>query len=430
MNNTPPAASPRKDHANLLYSLKFWRAPKSTAPHAAVPPPSDRDAARAKAEALLAPLRSGPDARWISNYLVPKDPRASVVRVSRQLAHGGFSSIHVGIDASGRQSIWRGVRVNLAGSRRKGALSLEQVRQEMLCLADVGSPLLPLRSQLDRNGLFFTELPVFAADLDQMADFILPVGDALDVPVQATQKAIAAAIVVGKDVARSLVTMHERGWVHRDIKPENIFYNAQRGAVLADYGLAASTGEVGFVSGMCGTPLYMAPEATNATGDGALSYFASDIFSLGVSLAEIVSGGRIFDLPLFSKDELPRHLGLLELRGEVSPFLTNEPTHELITPARAYKYFAQASVPFAALLFGSALSAWPHERSSASEFLCRLEAIQPNGSEADVAGAALLRTSAGQFEAMRDAARAPSTQFRALRQQPADPFNAEMRAAA
>ncbi len=81
--------------------------------------------------------------------------------------------------------------------------------------------------------------------------------------------------------------MHGQGAVHRDLKSDNILID-RRGVVrVVDFGLAAYTdSRTGYVPGAMGTFVYMAPETVQGR-----SMPASDIYSLGLLLYELFTGG-------------------------------------------------------------------------------------------------------------------------------------------
>jgi serine/threonine protein kinase len=100
----------------------------------------------------------------------------------------------------------------------------------------------------------------------------------------------ATAIWIGRQTAEALKALHRHGFVHGDVKPENIRLVNDGTAVLMDLGFAHRPGEnaallkQGYV---LGTPSYMAPELC-ALEDSAGP--ASDLFSLGVTLFEMLTG--------------------------------------------------------------------------------------------------------------------------------------------
>jgi len=94
--------------------------------------------------------------------------------------------------------------------------------------------------------------------------------------------------VVMKSLCSALHYAHQQGLVHCDIKPGNIMINQEGKVLLTGFGIArmtdASTATmVGF-----GTPAYMAPELVQGQDPTP----QSDIYSLGVILYEMVTGGK------------------------------------------------------------------------------------------------------------------------------------------
>jgi hypothetical protein len=91
--------------------------------------------------------------------------------------------------------------------------------------------------------------------------------------------------------AVALEHAHAHGVLHRDIKPENLLFTRDRKQVkVADFGIArvlAGGRTVATVAGdVLGTPAYMAPE--QATGSAVTP--ATDVYALGVTLYELLSG--------------------------------------------------------------------------------------------------------------------------------------------
>ena len=93
------------------------------------------------------------------------------------------------------------------------------------------------------------------------------------------------------DVLSGLAYAHKRGIVHRDIKPANIRIDDEGRARLMDFGIARiSSSSLTRTGVMVGTPAYMAPEQIV----GGETVPASDLFSVGTVLYELLTGSKPF----------------------------------------------------------------------------------------------------------------------------------------
>ena len=101
--------------------------------------------------------------------------------------------------------------------------------------------------------------------------------------------------------------VHKQNLVHRDIKPSNFMVDSKGKVKLMDFGIAKNTDanaaeytQTG--TGMqMGTPMYMSPEQVKSTKEVS---FASDIYSLGVVLWQMVTGEKPYDLKTLSSFDL------------------------------------------------------------------------------------------------------------------------------
>jgi serine/threonine-protein kinase len=92
-------------------------------------------------------------------------------------------------------------------------------------------------------------------------------------------------------MCQGLAAIHSCSLIHRDIKPDNILLdNKNDSAKLSDFGIARMLLQGQESMTNIGTYLYMAPEVIS----GQAATFSSDIYSLGVTFYEMVSGVHPF----------------------------------------------------------------------------------------------------------------------------------------
>jgi serine/threonine protein kinase len=107
---------------------------------------------------------------------------------------------------------------------------------------------------------------------------------------------LAAQIIT--EVARGLSFAHrltERGQplglVHRDVTPQNVLVSYEGAVKLTDFGIAKAGSRASTVGMLKGKFAYMSPEQSR--GEPVDS--RTDIFALGITLWELLTGGRLFD---------------------------------------------------------------------------------------------------------------------------------------
>ena len=151
------------------------------------------------------------------------------------------------------------------------------------------------------------------------------VGETLSAKIRGGPHPAAEAVDIGIQMAEGLAAAHAGTVVHRDIKPSNVILTQSGMAKIVDFGLARLTSTTGSTQsvGTAGTIAYMSPEQAM----GKLVDQRTDIWSLGIVLAEMVTGKNpfqretaaatvfaILNEPPWPADKLPDNLPLDLLR--------------------------------------------------------------------------------------------------------------------
>jgi eukaryotic-like serine/threonine-protein kinase len=104
----------------------------------------------------------------------------------------------------------------------------------------------------------------------------------------------AAGVDVIVQVLAALDYAHSHGVIHRDIKPANIIVKPDGVVKVTDFGIARTSlapQKLTATGAVLGTPYYMAPEQLKGlAADGR-----SDLYSVGVTLYEVLTGRRPFE---------------------------------------------------------------------------------------------------------------------------------------
>jgi len=98
--------------------------------------------------------------------------------------------------------------------------------------------------------------------------------------------------------AKALHYAHGRGVIHRDIKPSNVMLTIDNDVRIIDFGIAiCADADISRIEGIAGSPSYMSPEQVQSEDLTP----ASDIYSLGAVLYELLTGFRPFRADNLSK---------------------------------------------------------------------------------------------------------------------------------
>lgn len=102
---------------------------------------------------------------------------------------------------------------------------------------------------------------------------------------------VKEAVSIAIQVAMGIEAAHNNGIIHRDIKPQNIMISKEGKVKVADFGIAKAVSSDTITSHAMGSVHYTSPEQAR----GGYSDAKSDIYSIGITLFEMVTGHVPFD---------------------------------------------------------------------------------------------------------------------------------------
>ena len=120
---------------------------------------------------------------------------------------------------------------------------------------------------------------------------------------------VKEAVGIAIQIAQGMEAAHDNHIIHRDIKPQNIIISRDGKVKVTDFGIAKATNSNTITSNAMGSVHYLSPEQAR----GGYSDEKSDIYSLGVTLYEMLSG----KVPFAGDNTVS--VALLHIQGEAMP---------------------------------------------------------------------------------------------------------------
>jgi serine/threonine-protein kinase len=210
--------------------------------------------------------------RFLVPLEIPRpEPNGTRYRILREAGRGSMGVVYQAEDTTlGRQVALKFLNEEFANSPS----ALERLRREACTSASLNHPGICTLHGLEQH----QGQPCLVMEFlegTSLARLITAVG-----PLPAER-----ALAIAMEVCAALAAAHAEGVVHRDIKPGNLFLTRSGTTKITDFGIALRGEECGSVT--CGTPDYASPEQCRGEKvDGR-----SDIFSVGLVLYEMVTGG-------------------------------------------------------------------------------------------------------------------------------------------
>ena len=236
--------------------------------------------AAGKSDSLL----DTPAANLAATLLTPPPERVGHYRIERLIGEGGMGTVYLAQRDDGEFDHQVALKVVRSGLHLDARV-VRRFRDERQILATLNHPGI---ARLLDGGLTSDNLPYFAMEYVEG----LPITRYCEARGLSLEQRLALVVRVCEAVAHA----HGKQIVHRDIKPSNILVTEAGDPRLLDFGIAKlldatpGSSELTRRSERLLTPEYASPEQIR----GEPVTVASDVYSLGVLLYEVLTGRRPF----------------------------------------------------------------------------------------------------------------------------------------
>ena len=211
-------------------------------------------------------------------------------KILAPLGSGGFGAVYLA------QDTWIDKRVAIKVPHRQN-LDFGELLHEPRLLASVSHPNIVsiITAEKEDNVFFIVMEYVPGETLENLiaAAGALEVNRALDFTCQ---------------VCNAMDHAHRQGVIHRDLRPANVLVTENDMLKVADFGTSRFLEIAAHGTTVIGSPPYMAPEQFHGK-----AVFASDIYSLGITMYQMLTGMLPYDTPA------PSDIGKLMSGELVSP---------------------------------------------------------------------------------------------------------------
>lgn len=195
-------------------------------------------------------------------------------RILSPLGSGGFGTVYLARDT------WLDKQVAIKVPHRQ-SLDFTELLREPRLLASVSHPnIVAITTAEKQDDVFFIVMEYVPG---QTLESVLEQDGALDLP-----RALDYTVQIGNAVDHA----HRQGVIHRDLRPANVLVSETGMLKVADFGTSRFLEIAAHGTTVIGSPAFMAPEQFQGK-----AVFASDIYSVGVTMYQMLTGELPYDPP-------------------------------------------------------------------------------------------------------------------------------------
>jgi serine/threonine-protein kinase len=195
-------------------------------------------------------------------------------RILEPLGSGGFGTVYLAEDT------WIDKRVALKVPHRQN-LDFGELLREPRLLASLNHPnIVTVITAEKQDNVFFIVMEYVPGET---LENVIATKGALDV---------AAVLDYTCQITNAVEHAHKQGVIHRDLRPANVFVTDKGLVKVGDFGTSRFLEIAAHGTTVIGSPPYMAPEQFEGR-----AVFASDLYSLGVTMYQMLTGELPYDIP-------------------------------------------------------------------------------------------------------------------------------------
>jgi serine/threonine-protein kinase len=195
-------------------------------------------------------------------------------KIVAPLGSGGFGTVYLA------QDTWIDKKVAIKVPHRQG-LDFGELLREPRLLASVSHPnIVAITTAEKQDNIFFIVMEYVQGET---LENLIAAQGALDLNL---------ALDFTCQICNAMDHAHGQGVIHRDLRPANVLVSENGMLKVADFGTSRFLEIAAHGTTVIGSPPYMAPEQFHGK-----AVFASDIYSLGVTMYQMLTGVLPYDPP-------------------------------------------------------------------------------------------------------------------------------------